>query len=102
MLQDLFLERHRKVPGYKKYYFQQDGATPHMATIVQNWLKSDFFLDKKENVAPSLTRLEYLWFFLWGYLKSVVYNPMPKTIDDLKANITREIKKNIYFRVNFC
>jgi hypothetical protein len=32
-------------------------------------------------------------FFLWGYLKGKVYNPLPKTIDDLKANIEREIKK---------
>jgi hypothetical protein len=32
-------------------------------------------------------------FFLWGYLKSVVYNPLPKTLDDLKANIYREVKK---------
>ena len=31
-------------------------------------------------------------FFLWGYLKSVVYNPLPKTIGELKANLEREIK----------
>ncbi len=29
---------------------------------------------------------------LWGYLKSKVDHPLPKTLDDLKANITREIK----------
>jgi hypothetical protein len=32
-------------------------------------------------------------FYLWGHLKAVVYNPLPKTLEDLKANITREIKK---------
>jgi hypothetical protein len=32
-------------------------------------------------------------FFLWGYLKSVVYNPYPKTLDDLKVNIEKEIEK---------
>jgi hypothetical protein len=31
--------------------------------------------------------------FQWGHLKSKVYNPLPKTLDDLKANIEREIKK---------
>jgi len=31
-------------------------------------------------------------YFLWGYLKSKVYNPLPKDLDDLKANIEREIK----------
>ena len=28
----------------------------------------------------------------WGYLKSVVFNLLPKTLDDLKSNIDREIK----------
>ena len=31
--------------------------------------------------------------FLWGYLKERVYNPMSKTLEDLKENITREMKK---------
>jgi hypothetical protein len=34
----------------------------------------------------------------WGHLKSRTYNPLPKTLDDLKANIERKIKnisKNI-------
>ena len=31
-------------------------------------------------------------FFLWGHLKALVYNPLPKTLEDLKANIEREIK----------
>jgi hypothetical protein len=30
-------------------------------------------------------------FFLWGYLKSRVYNPLPNNLDELKANIAREI-----------
>ena len=32
-------------------------------------------------------------YYLWGYLKARVYNPLPKTLDELKANIEREIKK---------
>ena len=32
-------------------------------------------------------------FYLWGYFKTVVYNPMPKTLEDLIANIKREINK---------
>jgi hypothetical protein len=31
-------------------------------------------------------------FFLWGHLKSKVYNPIPETLDDLKAKIESEIK----------
>ena len=31
-------------------------------------------------------------FYLWGYLKSKVYNPLPNSLDELKMNIEREIK----------
>ena len=40
--------------------------------------------------SPDLNPCDY---FLWGHLKALVYNPLPKTMDDLKANIRREIKK---------
>ena len=39
---------------------------------------------------PDLNTCDY---FLWGYLKSKVYNPIPQTIDQLKNNIEREIQK---------
>ena len=44
-------------------------------------------------VSPTVSRFEYLLFFLWGHLKSRPYNPLPKTLDDLKANIERKINK---------
>ena len=31
-------------------------------------------------------------FFLWGYLKDRVYNPLPRNLEDLKQNIQTEIK----------
>ena len=40
--------------------------------------------------SPDLNLCDY---FLWGYLKSKVYKPLPKTLNDLKENITREIQK---------
>lgn len=30
---------------------------------------------------------------IWGYLKSKVYKPLPSSIEDLKQNIVREVKK---------
>jgi transposase len=95
MLQTYFWRKHVKSPDYKKYYFQQDGATAHTADIVQDWLKSKFskkFVNKKM-WPPRSPDLNPCDFYLWGHLKSVVYNPLPKTLDDLKANIKREIKK---------
>ncbi len=67
----------------------------HTPDIVQDWLKSKFskkFVNKKM-WPPRSPDLNPCDFYLWGHLKSVVYNPLPKTLDDLKANINREIKK---------
>ena len=38
--------------------------------------------------SPDLNPLD---FFLWGYLKSLVYNPRPATLDELERNITQAI-----------
>jgi len=49
MLQTFFWPRLLKVPNSQNHYFQQDGATPHTANDVQDWLKRKFsrrFLDK--------------------------------------------------------
>ena len=100
MLQNFFWPKHLRTENYKKYYFQQDGARPHTAKIVQSWLTSKF-LSKfiaKFDWPPRSPDLNPCDFFLWGYLKSKVYNPLPVNIDQLKANIQREIKninKNI-------
>ena len=95
MLKNFFWPKHYRVESHKKYYFQQDGATPHTANMVQEWLQSKFgekFMTKKQwpPRSPDLNPCDY---FLWGYLKSKVYKPLPKTLDDLKENITREIQK---------
>ena len=43
-----------------------------------------------EKRSPDFNPYDY---FLWKYLKSKVYNPIPQTIDQLKNNIKREIQK---------
>ncbi len=76
-------------------YALEPHPTPHTADATQTWLKSKFskkFVDKKM-WPPRSPDLNPCNFYLWGHLKSVVYNPLPKTLDDLKANIRREIKK---------
>jgi len=95
MLKKFFWPKHLRTDEYQKYYFQQDGATPHTANTVQDWLISKFsekFFDKKM-WPPRSPDLNPCDFYLWGHLKSVVYNPLPNTIEDLKVNIVREIKK---------
>jgi DNA-directed RNA polymerase subunit F len=95
MLQTFFWPKMLNTADRHKYFFQQDGAAAHTANIVQAWCSLKFgekFLDKKM-WPPRSPDLNPCDFFLWGYLKSVVYNPLPKTIDELKANLEREIKK---------
>ena len=46
----------------------------------------------KQSGPPRSPDLNSCNLYLWGYLKSKVYNPMPKTLKDLKANIQREVK----------
>ena len=66
------------------------------AKRVQEWFESkmaDKFLNKKILLprSPDLNSADsYLWVV---YLKAVVYNPTPKTLEDLMANIKREINK---------
>ena len=94
MLKDYFWPKHLRIAEYGKYYFQQDGATPHTAIIVQDWLKSKFskkFINK-QMWPPRSPDLNPCDFFLWGYLKARVYNPLPETLEDLKVNIEREVK----------
>jgi hypothetical protein len=95
MLENFFWQRHCHMPSFQKYYFAQDGATPHTANAVQNYLKSKFskrFFDKSM-WPPRSPDLNPCDFFLWGYLKDRVYDPMPESLDSLKSNIEREFKK---------
>jgi hypothetical protein len=46
----------------------------------------------QERVAASVTGLKYVRLFVWGYLKQRVYNPLAKTLEDLRSNLTREIE----------
>ncbi|GFU54196.1 uncharacterized protein TNCV_3618531 [Trichonephila clavipes] len=77
-------------------WFQQDGATCHTAraTIV---LLKDTFGDRlisrfgPVNWPPRSCDLTPLDYFLWGYVKSLVYVYKPQTLDHLEDNIRRVI-----------
>ena len=95
IIKTFFWPKLLRTPNYKKYWFQQDGAPPHTANLVQDWLTSKLstkFINKSQ-WPPQSPDLSPCDFFLWGYLKSVVYNPLPKSIEELKANLEKEIKK---------
>ncbi|GFU25127.1 DUF4817 domain-containing protein [Trichonephila clavipes] len=78
----------------QELWFQQDGATCHTARATIDLLK-DTFGDRliscfgPVNWPPrscDLTRVDY---FLWSYVKSLVYADKPQTLDHLEDNIRR-------------
>ncbi|GFW22210.1 uncharacterized protein TNCV_1429641 [Trichonephila clavipes] len=77
-------------------WFQQDGATCHTARATIDLLK-DTFGDRlisrfgPENRPPRSCDLTPLDYFLWGYVKSLVYADKPQTLDHLEDNIRRVI-----------
>ena len=82
----------RKVVNFDDVWFQQDGATPHTAGCVLQWLDNTFgdqyISYRTANVwPPHSPDLNPLDFFLWGYLKDRVYSPSPQTTEDLKQQL---------------
>ncbi|GFV76136.1 histone-lysine N-methyltransferase SETMAR [Trichonephila clavipes] len=77
-------------------WFQQDGATCHTARAPIDLLK-DTFGDRlisrfgPVNWPPRSCDLTPLDYFLWGYVKSLVYADKPQTLDHLEDNIRRVI-----------
>ncbi|GFV39115.1 putative DD41D transposase [Trichonephila clavipes] len=77
-------------------WFQQDGATCPTARATIDLLK-DTFGDRlisrfgPVNWPPRSCDLTLLDYFLWGYVKSLVYADKPQTLDHLEDNIRRVI-----------
>lgn len=78
-------ELRRRYIEMNNVWFQQDGATPHTAKIVLEWLAEKFgehFISLRSNIEwpPHSPDLNPLDFFLWGYLKDRVYSPPPQVL----------------------
>ncbi|GFU35643.1 uncharacterized protein TNCV_2099391 [Trichonephila clavipes] len=86
----------KNVKGHNELWFQQDGATCHTARATIDLLKNTFGDRLISRFGPvnwpsrscDLTPIDY---FLWGYVKSLVYADKPQTLDHLEDNIRRAI-----------
>lgn len=76
----------------REMWFQHDGAPPHYAGSVRDYLDESFhrrwigrngFIRWPAN-SPDLTPCD---FFLWGYVKDIVYAQAPTTSVDMKRRI---------------
>ncbi|GFU02918.1 transposable element Tcb2 transposase [Trichonephila clavipes] len=80
----------------QELWFQQDGATCHTARATIDLLK-DTFGDRlisrfgPVNWPPRSCDLTPLGYFLWGYVKSLVYADKTQTLENLEDNIRRVI-----------
>ncbi|GFW10934.1 uncharacterized protein TNCV_4459091 [Trichonephila clavipes] len=80
----------------QELWFQQDGVTCHTARATIDYLK-DTFGDRlisrfgPVNWPPRSCDLTPLDYFLWGYVKSLVYADKPQTLNHLEDNIRRVI-----------
>ncbi|GFW81989.1 putative DD41D transposase [Trichonephila clavipes] len=80
----------------QELWLKQDGATCHTARATIDLLK-DTFGDRlisrfgPVNWRPRSCDLTPLDYFLWGYVKSLVYADKPQTLDHLEDNICRVI-----------
>ncbi|GFV93908.1 DUF4817 domain-containing protein [Trichonephila clavipes] len=80
----------------QELWFQQDGATCQTPRATIDLLK-DTFGDRlisrfgPVNWPPRSCDLTPLDYFLWGYVKSLVYADKPQTLDHLENNIRRVI-----------
>ena len=80
---------------FNQAIWQQDGAKPHQAHIVMDWLDQVFgdrmlALKARQGMfwAPASPDMNPCDFFLWGHMKELVYRPMPANMLDLKRKIT--------------
>lgn len=79
-------------------WLQQDGAPPHNSRIVSDYLDNNYgrnWIGNRGPVrwparSPDLTPLD---FYLWGYLKQVVYTEKPNNLEDLKNKISRACRE---------
>jgi len=78
--------------------FQQDGAPPHYALPVRQFLDETFpgrWIGRRGAIewparSPDFSPLD---FFLWGHLKSKIYATEPESLDDLRNRITNECQR---------
>ncbi|GFY35409.1 transposable element Tc1 transposase [Trichonephila clavipes] len=80
----------------QELWFQQDGATCHTARATIDRLKDtlgDRLISRfgPVNWPPRSCDLKQLDYFLWGYVKSLVYAGKAQTLDYLEDNISRVI-----------
>ena len=95
----------------KRLFFQHDGAVPNYAVIVREWIDEKFpsrWIGRRKPFdwpvpLPNLTPCD---FFLWGYLKDIVFKEpctsvmqLQDKIQEICAAITKAMCRKVYHSV---
>jgi len=98
MLQNFFTPQLARFSVNENMLFQQEGATSHTARMSMNAANALFpnrVVSRNGDIpwpppprSPDLTPCDY---FIWGYLKTKVFETRPRTIADLKQRIQDEV-----------
>ena len=96
LLQDDFYHEFSSLPNQSELMFMQDGAPPHWAQSVRDWLNTTMpqqwigrGSSRDQNIpwpprSPDLTPMD---FFIWGFIKSKVYVRNYESLEELKVSI---------------
>ena len=96
MLQSQFWPEFVALPNHHNIFFQQDGAPPHYALAVRQWLNEhlkDKWIGRRGPIdwpprSPDLTPPD---FFLWGFIKNNVFKIRSTNLEQLKNRIRQSI-----------
>ena len=88
MLQNDLIPQFHLLGDGRSTWFMQDGAPPHYATIVCDWLHKNFenWISRRGKVewSPDLNPRD---FYFWGDIKQIVYSTKIRDLDHLKSCI---------------
>ena len=92
MLRDVVVAQLRTRANFAELYFQQDGATPHYALLVRNYLDNIFplhWIGRRGSIdwPPRSLDLTPMDFFFGGVVKNKAYERKPQTVDEIKEFI---------------
>ena len=98
MLQSFLWPNVANLPEIEQLRFMQDGAPPHFARSVRQWLDHAFEsrwigrggLTEWPSRSPDKTPLD---FYLWGHVKHLVLERRPQNVEDLKQFICDAIRE---------
>jgi hypothetical protein len=89
-----YKEEGERLFGHKNWGFQQDGARSHTDNKAQKWRKKNFkFFIPKEKWTPNSPELNPLGYSIWDNISNQVEYHKVKTINDLRREVEKAMKK---------